>query len=601
LLSLVFGGLAAVAQAQVEVAPPPMLAAAGGASTLNFQAPPEVAPQPKADGVSSIVISTNFTKPLKMTTGKRIRKATNDNDQVIRITQSDDPMTINITGLQPGKATVVMTDVDDRSETYEVIVQFDVEYLKSLFQRAVPTANVIPIPGSQGSIILTGYVAHAEDVDTVLRIAASVVGGGPNAVINALRVGGVMQVQLDVVIAEVNRNEIRYMDFEFINDGFQHLFSNGMTGVNLPQGAITGSFPGSPTILNAIGQANAAPINMFLGIFTPRQDFFSFLQLLRDEGVAKLLTQPKLVTLSGRPAHFVSGGEVPIPASGGLGTTTVSFKQIGTLVTLLPVVLGNGKIHLEVEPEVSERNDANSINVGGTFIPGFSTRRVRTAVEMESGQTLAIGGLIEHRSRTNTRKVPFLGDLPFLGAAFSTKVNEEIEVELVLLVTPHLVDPMSCDQVPKVLPGQETRVADDFELYLEGIQEAPRGCRDVFVNHHYLPAYKNSPSAGKYPCCPGCPQHGPVGVGAGSSNGCSNGEGMAMPAGAGSAVSTPMTTTVPEATPMSALPVDQMQHTMAAKAAAVAPAPTSLPAGMDSGTDSFLRGIPATTGSDSRP
>jgi len=336
LLSLVFGGFAAVAQAQDELAPAPKPATPAGGSAL--------------------IIAKGGTKKVQMRTGKRIRTALNENDTVIRVQQvQDDPSSVLIVGLEEGKAQVTLTDIDGKTETIDVIVQFDIEYLRTLIQRAVPTASVLPIPASHGAIILTGYVAHSEDVETVLKIVASVVGGAPGNVINALRVGGVMQVQLDVVIAEVNRNEIRYMDFEFMNFGSTHIFSNGMAGLLIPSAGITGSFPGpGVTVLNSIGQANTAPMNLFLGIFQPTQDFFGFLQLLRDEGVAKLLTQPKLVTLSGRPAHFVSGGEVPIPSAGGLGTTTVTFKPVGTLITLLPVVLGNGKIHLEVEPEVSE-------------------------------------------------------------------------------------------------------------------------------------------------------------------------------------------------------------------------------------------------------
>jgi pilus assembly protein CpaC len=134
-------------------------------------------------------------------------------------------------------------------------------------------------------------------------------------------------------------------------------------------------------------------------------------------------------------------------------------------------------------------------------VPGRVTQRVHTTVEVEDGQTFVIGGLIQRESFGTTRKVPVLGDLPFVGTAFRSIGHDERERELVVMVTVHLVDPLDCSQLPKYLPGQETRNPDDFELFLEGILEAPRGSRTACGGgNHYLPAYKNSPSAGVYPC-----------------------------------------------------------------------------------------------------
>ncbi|MGE3807951.1 MAG: type II and III secretion system protein family protein, partial [Gemmataceae bacterium] len=231
-----------------------------------------------------------------------------------------------------------------------------------------------------------------------------------------------------------------------------------------------------------------------------QQALFYYFQLLRDEGVAKLLSQPKIVTMSGRQAFFLSGGEQAVPQPGGLGAVSVQFRPFGTTINVLPVVLGNGKIYLEVEPEVSRLDQAAGTTVAGFTVAGRATQRVRTTVEMEAGQTFVIGGLIEHVVNGATQKMPVLGDLPFIGTLFSRKSFQEFETELVIMVTPYLVDPMSCDQVVKALPGQETRSPDDFELFLEGILEAPRGPRDVCVHRHYVPAYKHSPNAGSIPC-----------------------------------------------------------------------------------------------------
>jgi pilus assembly protein CpaC len=133
-------------------------------------------------------------------------------------------------------------------------------------------------------------------------------------------------------------------------------------------------------------------------------------------------------------------------------------------------------------------------------VPGRVTNRVNTTVELEAGQTFVIGGLIQNQITATILKVPVLGDLPFLGAAFSSKSYQETEQEVLVLVTPWLVDAMACDQRPQVLPGQETRRPDDFELFLENLIEVPRGPRDVCQNHRYVAAYKNSPSSAMFPC-----------------------------------------------------------------------------------------------------
>jgi pilus assembly protein CpaC len=216
------------------------------------------------------------------------------------------------------------------------------------------------------------------------------------------------------------------------------------------------------------------------------------------------------VTVSGRPASFLSGGEQAVPVPAGLGQVGVQFEEFGTRLNFLPIVMGDGRIHLEVEPEVSSLNQAFGTSIQGTVVPGRTTQRVHTTVDIEPGQTLVIGGLIQHDVNGTSQKFPVLGDLPYIGAAFRAMSYTEDESELLVLVTPHLVDPMSCDQLPHFLPGQETRSPDDCELFLEGILEAPRGQRTAWVGHHYEAPYKSGPSAGQYPCG-GCCSNGTCG------------------------------------------------------------------------------------------
>lgn len=468
-------------------------------------------PPAEAPKGESIVLPVGSTQTITMSTKKKVQKVQSEKPDVVRAsTVVGHPDQINLTGGAPGIARVILTDEDGKVETFEVVVQVDLEYLRYLLGKAVPTANVQLLPGANGTILMTGYVSRAEDLGIVQNITRSVVG---DRFIDAVRVGGVMQVQLDVVVATVARNKLRQMSFAFQNAGARHFIASTVGLAPVVAGSSAVSVGTSSSSLTG------SPGNLFLGLVNDKQSFFGFLAALKTEGVLTLMAEPKLISLSGKTASFLSGGEQAIPVPAGLGQVGVQFEEFGTRLNFLPLVLGNGRIHLEVEPEVSNLNAANGVVIQGTTVPGRDTQRVHTTVELETGQTYVIGGLISHARNNTASKVPILGELPFLGAAFSTKTSDEHELEMLVIVTPHLVDAMSCDQTPKLLPGEETRSPDDFELFLEGILEAPRGPRQVCHGLHYEAAYKNSSTAGEFPCAGstgcsrvGCSQRGACGT-----------------------------------------------------------------------------------------
>jgi Flp pilus assembly secretin CpaC len=428
---------------------------------------------------------------------------------------------------------------------------FDLDYLKKVIIKAVPNSNIQVIPITKDSVILSGYVSRAEDISMILSIASNIVdptlfdglsqstttptnnSGQTNPtnnangnmstdsnaaansqaaqsaprtsqkVINALRVAGVQQVQLDVVVAQVSRTEFRNLGFNFLssrNSSFIGSTLSGLSaqptsmGAGLASGASSGASIGSTLAANGF-VASTTGANVPFGVLNSNSGFLGFLQALRIESASKLLAEPKLVTSSGKKASFLVGGEqAVISATSGVNGPGVAFVQIGTRLDFLPVVLGNGKIQLTVNPSIkSVNNDLGIANPSGPGrTPGFDDKQVTATVEMETGQTFVIGGLIQNETRGSTIKMPVLGDLPFLGVLFSSKSFQEVEQEVVILVTPYLVDPQSCDQLPKLLPGQETRSPDDFELFLEGILEAPRGPRKVIQDRRYIPAFKNA-------------------------------------------------------------------------------------------------------------
>ena len=447
--------------------------------------------------LGSLVVSIGGTQRLQMSKKQIIARGINRNETVLRLAPVyGDPTTVLLTGLEPGVAMVTLIDDAGKEENFQVIVQLDVELLKNLLKRAVPTANIEVIPGANNTVVLRGNVARAEDSELALRIAQSMV-LGPDRVLNGLHVGGVQEVQLCVTVAAVSRDEFRALAFNFLYSGRDTFFGStvGQAIVNPTSAGLGGILSANGVAVASPGTPNGQPINAFFGVLTNGTTFLSFLQALRNESVTKLLAEPRLVTVSGKPASFLSGGEQAVPVPAGLGQVGVQFEEFGTRLNFLPIVLGDGRIHLEVEPEVSSLNQAFGTSIQGTVVPGRTTQRVHTTVDIEPGQTLVIGGLIQHEVTGTTQKVPVLGDLPYLGAAFRTVSFDEKETELLVLVTPHLVDPMSCDQLPHLLPGQETRSPDDYELFLEGILEAPRGERAIWQGGHYVPAYKNAPGA----------------------------------------------------------------------------------------------------------
>jgi pilus assembly protein CpaC len=371
--------------------------------------------------------------------------------------------------------------------TTQVRVEPDLSNIREAVVRNFPTANVRIEAGAEGIVIVTGSIDNGEEIQPLLQFVQGYIRNG--RVVNSIRVSGVMQVQLEVCLARVQRSELRSMAFDFLYSDQQNFLASTIGGAIAtpdiaPRGGV-GTFSGDfhNTLL-------PAGHNITFGITDLTSAFFGFLRALQQENLAKIITNPSLVTFNGRPASLRVGGEQPYPVPAALGQPpSVEFKPFGTQLDFTPYVLGNGKIRLEIASVVSRLDFANGILLAGTQIPQIVDQRVSTMVELENGQTLVIGGLMENEVNAVTQKVPVLGSLPFVGAAFRNIRHEEREVELLVLVTPRLVDPMDCSQRTTKLPGQETRTPSDFELFLEGILEAPRGPREIAPDGTYRPAH----------------------------------------------------------------------------------------------------------------
>lgn len=322
----------------------------------------------------------------------------------------------------------------------------------------IPVANVnlnlnpAPLfPGDQAPQTLDNFIVQGE-----------------SNVINLLRVPGEQQVMLKVTVAEVSRAAARSIGINFSitnNNGIQ-VFAQTTGGISLP---------GANALNNAAGTVANLPALLDNG------NVALAIQALRNVNLARSLAEPNLVTLNGRPAFFLAGGEFPVPVVTGataVGLQGVSFVPFGVQLNFTPFITDKDRVRLQVNATVSTRDVATGANFGtgaatSTFVPGLNERAISTTVEMREGQTLAIGGLLQTNLAADTQRVPLFGDLPLGGQAFRFDRTQYSESELVLLVTPEIVHPLEPKEVPP-LPGSDFFEPNDVEFYLTGRLESRR-------------------------------------------------------------------------------------------------------------------------------
>lgn len=383
-------------------------------------------------------------------------------------------------GEAPFERRIEVLVIDEISAAYK-------SFLDAQIKRIFPTVAVEVMVANQQTAVLSGFVDKAELVEPIEQLVrgflAARTGAAPAAitVANAIRVTGSQTVQLRVVIAEVNRSRMRDLGFDF---AWTDLGSGPLVSTlrNSTGGLFT---PATNIISNGLQTINPdiATGNSNFVFTVTRQGQFAFngfMRALEANQLGKILAKPVLVTHSGQPAYFNSGGQVPILLPQGNGTISIDYRDFGTNLRFVPYVLGNGRIRVDLRPEVSERNDANGVLLQGTLVPGFTTRVAETTVELESGQTFAIAGLLQSRVVATTTKLPFVGDLPLFGAFFQNKSYVQTDTELLIMVTPHLVDAL--DEAPCKLPGRESRIPNAIEWYL-GSKFEPPCFEDPYRNH----------------------------------------------------------------------------------------------------------------------
>lgn len=364
------------------------------------------------------------------------------------------PRLIYLFAKEPGETTLYAVDGRDQIVVAQrVVVSPNIDRIKDLFRKLRPNAPV-SVTSVGNRLVLSGTVDHIDVAEEFTRVATAAV-GNPQLVVNRIRVSQPTQVNIRVKIAEVSRDINKKLGFnwELIGQATGSLALGFAVGSDIVQQAGTFIFP-------------ADPQDRIVSSFRNRSlSADTVIELLDDEGLITVLAEPNLTAMSGETASFLAGGEFPVPIAQDGGVTTVQFRQFGVGLSFTPTILGEQRVNLRVRPEVSQLNAAGAIQANGFNIPSLTTRRAETTVELGSGQSFAIAGLLQNTTNQSLSDVPGIKEVPVLGALFRSDAFRRQESELMIVVTPYIVRPTSA-RLP--LPTDNYVPPKDLERFLLG-------------------------------------------------------------------------------------------------------------------------------------
>lgn len=388
------------------------------------------------------------------------------NDEVADI-QIKSQRQLYVFGKAGGETTIYASnDRGDVIFSANIRVGSNIGSIDQMLAMAMPDAKVSVSTMGTNTVLLTGTVGAPEDAAEAERLVSAFLGKEAN-VISRLKTATPLQVNLHVKFAEVSRSLLREIGANLTSadatNGFQF-------GVGSGRGAVTQYTPGGPVGVNVTEGGDGtsvitskgttiAGLGKLFGI-----DMAGTLDLSERLGLVTTITEPNLTALSGETATFLAGGEFPIPIAQGLGQVTVQFRQFGVSLAYTPTVLSNGRISMRVRPEVSELSTQGAITLNDFQVPAITTRRTETTVELGSGQSFMIAGLMSANSQNALEKAPGLGDVPILGNLFRSRQFRKGETELVIIVTPYLVKPVDAKDIK--LPTDGYRAANEIQQLL---------------------------------------------------------------------------------------------------------------------------------------
>src|ERR1017187_917747 len=366
----------------------------------------------------------------------RMRRVYVSNPAAIE-TVTPTPRDLVITAKAAGTSTVILWSESGTATVYTVLADLDVAGLTESLAQALPGTH-ISVGSQQGKVFLSGVVGNSASFDAATKLASIY----SKDVLNSIVVdqGHLPQVKLKVRFAELDRSKLNQF-------GINLLFLGNNTG-----SSTTGQY-GSQTF-NKIGGGDAASavvsdvMNLFYFNFT--HGLGLTIKDLQDKGILEILAEPDLVTINGQTAKFLAGGEFPFPmiqpgSGGGTATVTIQFRPYGVKLEFTPYVNPDGTIRLKVAPEVSALDYTNVVVISGYTIPSLSTRHIETEIEVKDGQSFGISGILDHRTTDSFSKMPGIGDIPVLGQLFRSKSQNHSIMELIVVVTPTVVNPLADD------------------------------------------------------------------------------------------------------------------------------------------------------------
>src|SRR5262245_28115486 len=374
------------------------------------------------------------------------------------------PTQILIHGLKPGAGTLILWDTDERARSFNITVDLDTNGLRETIRQMFPGETLQALQ-SGGSLVLTGNASSKAVSDRAAALAATL----SPAVVNLITITeGRQIVMLQVRFAEVDRTALQQVGLNLFSTGATNTI--GMIGTHhfetpaanvgaIPAGVQGASEVKAPNVAaGGIGRnKDNTPaafgfsdlLNIFL--FRPDINLGAEIKALQSKNVLQILAEPNMMAINGTESSFLAGGEFPFPVVQGgaaTGAVTIVFKEFGVRLNFVPHVMPDGVIHLKVAPEVSALDFSNALNISGFTIPALSTRKATTEVELKDGQSFAIAGLLDQRLTDVADKIPVLGDLPILGQLFKSKATNKSKTELLVMVTPKIVEGASPSQLP---------------------------------------------------------------------------------------------------------------------------------------------------------
>ncbi len=399
----------------------------------------------------------------RLTLDHRIKEVQVNNPDVLEPTALS-PNVIQISAKMPGVTQVNLFGEGDKIDTVDVIVYGDARELTMLLRAQFPNAALKVIPVGK-SVVISGYVDKPEHVSLIVRVAEEYY----PVVHNNMTISGVNQVLLHVKVMEVSRTKLRAVGFDWTQMSGSNVFRSGISGMLLGSEApkneiVNGELTVTPAKITTSGSGSTFSFDVMDGT----NSFFGLLEALRQDGLLKVHAEPTIVAISGRPSSFHVGGTFFIKPQG-LQAADIKEVKYGTTLDFIAIVLGNGRIRLEVRPTISDVD--SSVVVDG--VPGLRNRTVETGVELQAGHTLAIAGLVQTRTEANNRGLPWISEVPYIGALFRRVEHKKNDVELLITVTPEFIEGMEPHQVPSGGPGMETTDPSDGELFLKGFIEVP--------------------------------------------------------------------------------------------------------------------------------